>query len=66
MKHRMNFDYSIFGILLVISLIILSMGGWVANVVKFVGMLGGDVTAMFIARIVGIFAVPLGIVLGYL
>lgn len=66
MKHRMNIDYSIFGILLVISLIILSMGGWVANVVKFVGMLGGDVTAMFIARIVGIFAVPLGIVLGYL
>ncbi len=66
MKHRMNFDYSIFGILLVISLIILSMGGWVANVVKFVGMLGGDVTAMFVARIVGIFAVPLGIILGYL
>ena len=66
MKHRMNLDYSIFGILLVISLIILAMGGWIANVVKFVGMLGGDVTAMFVARIVGIFAVPLGIILGYL
>lgn len=66
MKHRMNFDYSIFGILLVISLIILAMGGWIANVVKFVGMLGGDVTAMFVARIVGIFAAPLGIILGYL
>jgi hypothetical protein len=52
MKHRMNLDYSIFGILLVISLIILAMGGWIANVVKFVGMLGGDVTAMFVARIV--------------
>lgn len=66
MKHRMNLDYSIFGILLVISLIILAMGGWIANVVKFVGMLGGDVTAMFVARIVGIFAAPLGIILGYL
>lgn len=44
----------------------LAVGGWIANIVKFVGMLDGEVTAMFIARVVGIFALPLGAVLGYL
>lgn len=41
------------------------IGGWIANVVKFVGMLDGGVTGMFIARIVGMFLAPLGVVLGY-
>lgn len=50
---------------LVLFLIVAGFGGWIANIVKFVGMLGGEVTAMFIARIVGIFAAPLGAVLGY-
>lgn len=52
---------------LVLSLVIVGavIGGWIANVVKFIGMLGGDVSAMFIARIVGIFAAPLGVILGY-
>ena len=40
-------------------------GGWVANIVKFIGLINGSVTAMFIARGVGIFAAPLGVVLGY-
>jgi len=39
--------------------------GWIANIVKLVGMLDGGVTAMFVARIVGIFAAPLGAVLGF-
>jgi hypothetical protein len=39
--------------------------GWVANIIAFVNMLDGGVTAMFIARIVGIFFAPLGAVLGY-
>ena len=42
-----------------------SIGGWVANVVKFIWMIDGSVTAMFIARGVGIFAAPIGVVLGY-
>ena len=47
-----------------ILLILVLVCGWVANVVKFVGMLDGDVTAMFIARIAGIFMPPLGAILG--
>ena len=40
--------------------------GWVINIVKLVGMLGGDITAMFIARIVGVAIAPLGAVLGFM
>lgn len=42
-----------------------SIWGWLWNIVKFVGLLDGGVTAMFVARIVGIFFAPLGCVLGY-
>ena len=44
----------------------LMIGGWIANLVKFVGMIGAnEVTTMFIARVVGIPVGPLGAVLGY-
>ena len=46
-------------------LVLVGLGGWVANVVKFIGMIDGGITAMFIARGVGIFAAPLGAVLGF-
>lgn len=49
----------------VLLFILAAIGGWIANIVKLVGMIGGDVTAMFIARCVGIFAAPLGAVLGF-
>lgn len=45
----------------------IAMGiAWIVNIVKFIGMIGGDVTAMFIARGIGIFAAPLGAILGFL
>ena len=44
----------------------LMIGGWIANIVKFVGMIGdNEVTTMFIARVIGIPVGPLGVVLGY-
>ena len=46
------------GIVALIALMLLAAGGWIANVVKFVGLLGGDITAMFVA--------PLGSILGFL
>ena len=51
--------------LLVFVIILGGIGGWIANVVKLVGPLGGDITAMFVARVVGVFAAPLGAVLGF-
>ena len=44
---------------------LLGAGGWIANIVKFIGMLDGGVTAMFLARAVGIAFAPLGAVLGF-
>ena len=47
------------------AVVIIGLIGWVMNIVKFVGMLDGGITAMFIARIVGIFFAPLGGILGF-
>lgn len=51
--------------LLIVAIVVLFAGGWIANIVKLVGMLDGELTAMFIARIVGIFAAPFGAILGF-
>lgn len=61
----MNKGYTIVELLYVI-VILAGAGGWIANVVKLVGMLGGDVTAMFIARIAGVVIAPLGAILGFM
>lgn len=43
------------------------IGAWVVNIVKLFGMVGeGGVSTMFIARIVGIFIQPIGVVLGFM
>lgn len=42
-----------------------AIGGWIANIAKIVGMAGGEITTMLVLRIVGVFAIPLGAVLGY-
>lgn len=44
----------------------LAVGGWIANIVKFVDMIGdNEITTMFIARVIGIPVGLLGAVLGY-
>jgi len=39
--------------------------GWIANIAKLILMLDGPITAMLIARVVGIFAVPFGAIIGF-
>lgn len=60
-KQRGFTGYEMFVVILCLACI----GGWLANIVKFVGMLDGGISAMFIARIVGMVLAPLGVVLGY-
>lgn len=51
----------------VIGLVAIALAaGWLLNIGKVLLSLDGDVTAMFIARIVGVFFAPLGGVLGWL
>jgi len=45
---------------------IAAVSGWIANIVKLIGMIGGDISLLAILRIIGIFAAPLGALLGFL
>lgn len=45
--------------------LIAAIAGWIMNIAGIVHTLGGPITAMFVARCVGVFAFPLGAVLGY-
>ena len=61
------FQYQKFSTVAIILAILYltAVGAWIANIVKFIGILDNPVTAMFVARLVGIFAVPLGMILGF-
>jgi hypothetical protein len=44
---------------------LVGVGGWVANIVKLVGMNFDPITGLLIVRAVGIFVAPVGAVLGF-
>lgn len=52
--------------LMMILAVIAGFGGWIANIVKFVGMDFGAVTGMLVIRAIGIVLAPLGAVLGFI
>ena len=39
--------------------------GWVMNIIKIVGMVGGEITAELVIRGIGVFFFPLGCVMGW-
>lgn len=49
-----------------ILLVLAAVVGWVMNIVAVVHAAGGPLTAKLIIRIVGIFAAPLGAIMGYI
>jgi hypothetical protein len=53
------------GALIYLVLIVAALVGWIMNIAGIVHTIGGPITAMFIARCVGVLAFPLGAVLGY-
>jgi len=60
--ERSAFGASIFVILLMLAVI----WGWVANIIKLVGMDMTSITGMLVVRVAGIFVPPLGSVVGFL
>lgn len=51
---------------MIVGLVIFLLGGWIMNLVKLVN--GGDLhfdAGMTLARVVGIFVVPVGSILGF-
>ena len=51
---------------IIIVLLLAGIGGWIANIVKLVDSNFDHLTGMVIARAIGIFVAPLGVVLGFL
>jgi hypothetical protein len=51
---------------LLVLFVVAMFGGWIANIVAVINTIHGPIDAMFIARCVGIFAAPLGGILGYI
>ena len=49
-----------------VAIVIAAIYGWIANIIALINMLDGNVSAMFIARIVGIFVAPFGSILGFI
>lgn len=48
-----------------VALIVALVIGWIANLVKLIGLIGDPFSAEVVIRAVGVFAVPLGMVAGY-
>ena len=40
--------------------------GWILNIISIVHTVSDPITGLFIARCVGVFAAPLGAILGYI
>jgi hypothetical protein len=45
--------------------VVLGIGGWIANIVKLVGMDFAHITGMLVVRGLGVIVPPLGAVLGF-
>ena len=52
--------------LTIVLIAVLALGGWIANIVKLVGMDFGAITGLLIVRAIGIFITPLGAVMGFI
>ena len=52
--------------MILVFVLLFGAGGWIANIVKIFAIINDGITGMFILRIVGVFAAPVGAVLGYL
>ena len=50
--------------LIYLAVIILAAIGWIIDLVKIIHHINDPLTAMFVLRIVGIFVVPVGSILG--
>lgn len=48
------------------AIVVLGIGGWIANIVKMINAGFDPITGLVVARVIGVFVAPLGSVLGFL
>jgi hypothetical protein len=59
-------NVSVGAMLGLLALIAMMLYGWIMNIVKMFGMMGGDIDAELVIRLIGIPVAILGAVAGYL
>lgn len=65
-KRRTFGNWALGGVVLYALFWLVVIVGYVWNIIKIVGGISDPITTMFILRVVGAFAAPLGVILGYL
>lgn len=65
LKIRLRLGGAEWAGLIYLAIVLLAIGGWIANVVKIVGSDFNDITGLLVIRIIGVFMAPLGAVLGF-
>lgn len=51
--------------LVLVLVVLLGAGGWIANIVKILGMSFDPITTELVLRFIGVFLFPLGMIMGY-
>lgn len=52
--------------LVIVLLFVVGGYGWIYNIIKLIGIVDGGITGMLIARAIGVFVAPLGVILGFI
>ena len=66
MKKQFGFTLVEMVMALFIGVVVIGGGiGWIWNIIKLAGMTFDVLTGLLVLRVVGIFVVPLGMVVGY-
>jgi len=63
---KISNSFGLAGVLLYIALILAAVIGWVMNIIQIVHMSDGGVTAKLIIKLIGVFAAPLGALMGWI
>ena len=50
---------------IILAFVLFMLIGWVMNLVKLLGMLDGEMSALFVSRVVGLFIAPFGSLMGF-
>jgi hypothetical protein len=64
-KQLGNTAVAIFTVLLFCSIALAAAVGWVWNILKLIEMTFDPLTGLLVVRVIGIFIVPLGCIVGY-
>lgn len=66
MKRELGNVWAAFlGLVLIAGIVLAAAVGWVWNIVKLMEMTFDPITGMIVVRIIGIFIVPLGCIVGW-